>query len=235
MSGMMDSVGFSDQALESDSCGLLLGLLFSGAFGFGESPRAPGFVVDANFDTESLLVIGTGLVGEDVTRLSKAGSLEMFLKGRFVVADGSREGIARLHGEVKVGQGWLDDVLIDKSAGGFETTVEVESGNNGFECVGEDGGLGAASALFFAAAKAEETAKINAEGDLSEMAATDKRGTETREFALTGRGEAVKEGLGHGETEYGVAYKLKLLIIRGRRREGLGIGFVSERTVGECP
>jgi len=134
----------------------LLGLFLGGALGFGEGSGATGFVVDADFDAEALLVVGAALVGEDVVGLACAGGLEMLLEGGFVVADGAAEGLAAVEGEVKVGEGGLDDVLFDEGAGGGEATVEIEGCDDGFDGVGEKGGLFAASGLFFSTAQAEE-------------------------------------------------------------------------------
>jgi hypothetical protein len=49
-------------------------------------------------------------------------------------------------------EGGLDDVFFDEGAGGGEASIEIEGGDDGFECVGEQGGLSAASALFFSTA-----------------------------------------------------------------------------------
>ena len=54
---------------------------------------------------------------------------------------------------MEIGQGGVDDLLLDEAAGGGEAAVEVEGGDDGFEGVGEEGGLAAATALLFAAAE----------------------------------------------------------------------------------
>ncbi len=95
---LIAEVGLSEEALEGEAGGLLLGLFFGGAFGFGEGAGASVFVVDADFDAEALLVVGAALVGEDVVGLAGAGGLEVLLQGGFVVADGSAEGVAGLRG-----------------------------------------------------------------------------------------------------------------------------------------
>ena len=159
-------------------------MFLGGSFGFGEGAGAALFVFDADFDAEALLVVGAALVGEDVVGLAGAGGLEVLLQGGFVVADGSAEGVAALHGEVKIGEGGLDDVLFDEGAGGGEAAVEVEGGDDGFEGVGEKRGLSAASALLFAAAEEEVRAEVDAGGDLAEMTAADEGGAEAGEFAL---------------------------------------------------
>ena len=149
--------------------------------------------MDADFDAEAFLVVGTALVGEDVVRLAGAGGLEMLLQRGFVIADGSAEGVAALHGEVKIRQGGLDDVLFDEGAGGVETAIEVEGCDDGFEGVGEECGLAAAAALFFAATEAEERAEVDASGDLAEVAAADEGGAEAGQFAFARGGEAMEE------------------------------------------
>ena len=160
-------------------------------------------------------MVGAALVGEDVVGLAGAGGLEVLLEGGFVVADGSAEGVAALHGEVEIGQGGLDDVLFDEGAGGVEAAIEVEGGDDGFEGVGEQGGLAAAAALFFAATEAEERAEVDAGGDLAEVAAADEGGAETGQFALAGGGEATEEGFGDDEAEDGVADELELFVVGG--------------------
>jgi hypothetical protein len=132
-----------------------------------------------------------------------------------VVADGSAEGVAALHGEVKIREGGLDDVLFDEGAGGVEAAIEVEGGDDGFEGVGKKGGLPAATALFFAATETEERAEIDAGGDLAEVAAADEGGTKTGQFALTGGGEAMEERFGDDEAENGVADELELFVVGG--------------------
>ncbi len=180
-------------------------------------------------------MVGTAGVGEDVVGLAKAGGLEMLLQGGFVVADGSAEGAGALQGEVKVGQGGLDDVFFDEGACGGEAAVEIEGGDDRFEGVGEESGLFAASALLFAPAEEEERTEVDAGGDLAEVAAADERGAEAGELALARGWEAAEEGLGDGETEDSVSDELELLVVGGGVGEGLGFGLVGERTVGESP
>jgi hypothetical protein len=159
----------------------------------------------------------------------------VLLEGGFVVADGSAEGVAGLQGEVEVLHGGGGDVLFDEGAGGIEATVEIESGDDGFESVGEDRGFFAAAALLFSAAEEEMGAEVDAGGDVCQVAAADEGGAETGEFALAGVWEAAEESFGDGEAEDGVSDKLELLVVGGRVGEGLGFGFVGERTVGEGP
>ena len=133
-----------------------------------------------------------------VVRLAGSGGLEALLEGGFVVADGSAEGVAGLQGEVEVGHGGGDDVLLDEGAGGGEAAVEIDGGDEGFEGVGEDCGLFAATALLFSATEEEVGAEVDAGGYFSEMAAADERGAETGELALAGVGEAAEESFGDG-------------------------------------
>jgi hypothetical protein len=143
---------FGDEALEGEAGGFLLGFFFGCAFGFGQRGEAAFLVVDADLDAEALLVVGAALGGEGVVGLAGSGGLEALLKGGFVVADGSAEGVAGLQGEVEIGEGGVDDVLFDEGAGGGKATIEIDGGDESFEGVGEDGGLFAATALLFAAA-----------------------------------------------------------------------------------
>src|SRR5260370_914761 len=64
-------------------------------------------------------MVGAALVGEDVVWLAGSGGLEGFLEGGFVVADGSAEGVAALHGGVKRGAGGRDGVLFGEGAGAW--------------------------------------------------------------------------------------------------------------------
>jgi len=100
----------------------------------------------------------------------------------------SRQGalLAGIQGEVKIGEGGLDDVPFDEGAGGVEAAIEIKGGDDGFEGVGEEGGLAAATALFLAATETEERAEIDAGGDLAEVAAADEGGAKAGQFALTG-------------------------------------------------
>jgi hypothetical protein len=116
---------------------------------------------------------------------------------------------------VKVWEGGLDDVPFDEEAGGIEAAIEVEGGDDGFESVGEKGGLAAAAALFFAATETEERAQVDAGGDLAQVAATDEGGAETSQFALAGGREAMEERFGDDEAENSVAYELKLFVVGG--------------------
>jgi hypothetical protein len=136
---------------------------------------------------------------------------------------------------MKIGDRWLYDVPFDKGAGGVETAVEVECGDDGFKCVGEECRLSAAAALLFTAAEAEERAEIDAGGDFAKMAAADEGGAEARELALARTGETTEERFGDGEAEDGVADELKLFVVGGGAEERLGIGFGGKRAVGESP
>jgi hypothetical protein len=75
-------------------------------------------------------------------------------------------------------------VLFDEGTGGGETTIEIESCDDGFESVGEDCGLFAATALLLSATEEEKCAKVDAGCDLSQMAAADERGAEAGELAF---------------------------------------------------
>jgi hypothetical protein len=221
--------------LEGEPRSILLGLFLGGSFGFGEGARAALFVLDADFDPKAFLVVGAALVGEDVVGLPGAGGLEMLLEGGFVVADGTAEGFAGLQCEVKIGEGWLDDVFFDEGAGRGETAVEVESSDDGFERVGKKSRLSAAAALFFPAAKKKERAEIDASCDFAEMVAADERGTEASEFTFARGWKSAEERLGDGEAKDGVADELELFVVGAGIGERLGISFVGERAVGEGP
>ena len=231
------------ELLEGEAGGFLLGLLFGGALGFGEGAGVAGGVVDADFDAEALGVVGAGLIGEDVLGLAGSGGLEMLLKGGFVVSDGSAEGVAGVKGCVEIRECGLDDLFLDEAAGGGESAVEVEGGDDGFERVGEDGGFAASSAVLFATAEEDVVAEADAEGDVAEVTAADDGGAEAGELALAGVGEALEEGFGGEEAEDGVADEFELLVVGagvgGGAGEGLvvagGIGLVGEGTVGEGP
>ena len=112
-------------------------------------------------------MVGAGLAGEDVLGLASADGLEVLLEGGFVVADRSAERVAGFEGGVEIGQSGFDDLFFDEAAGGGESTVEVEGGDDGFEGVGQDGGLAAATALFLAAAEEDVVAEADAEGDVA--------------------------------------------------------------------
>jgi len=229
--------------LEGDAGGLLLGSLFGGALGLGDGSGVSGGVVDADFDAEALGVVGAGLVGEDVLGLASTDGLEVLLKSGFVVADGSAEGVVGLECGVEIRKGGLDDLLFDEAASGGEASVEVEGGDDGFECVGEDGGLATAFAVLFAAAEQDVVAEADAESDVAEVTTADDGGAEAGEFALAGVGKALEEGFGGEEAEDGVADELELLVIGARVGGGGGerlvvlggIGLVGERTMGEGP
>ena len=135
------SLLFRHEAFERDARSLLLRLFFGGAFGFGESASTSVAIWDADFDTEEFLVIGATLRGEDVLRLACSSGLQVLLKGRLVVADGSREGVAGAESSVELGHRRLDDVALDEGTRGVETAVEVERGDDGLEGVGRRAGF----------------------------------------------------------------------------------------------
>jgi hypothetical protein len=142
----------------------------------------------------------------------------MLLEGGFVVADGSAEGVAAVECGVEIGEGGLDDLSIDEAARGGESAVEVEGGDDGFEGVGEDSGLAAASAVLFATAEEDVIAEADAKGDVAEVTAADDGGAEAGELALSGVGEALEQGFGGEEAEDGVADEFKLFVV------GAGVG-----------
>lgn len=146
--------------------GGLLSLLFGKAFGFGDGDGVFGIIgkwgKDAYFDPKMLLVVGSGLGGENVAGLALPGRLEVFLESGFVIPDGSRKGIFRAQGGVKGGQRRLDDVPADEGASGLQAAIQKERRDHGFKGVGEDCGFVAASAEIFATAKAEERTEADA-------------------------------------------------------------------------
>jgi len=226
---------FGEEALEGDAGGFLLGLFFCVAFGFGEGSGTAEAVAYADFNAEAFLVVGAALGGEDVVGLAGTAGLEMFLKSGFVVADGPREGVAGLQGEVEIGEGRLDDMSLDEGAGGVEAAIEIEGGDDGFEGIGEQGWLFAAATLLFSAAEEKEVSQADAGGYMAEVVAADERGAETGELSFSGGGEATEERFGDGETEDGVADELQLLVVGGGIERGFGVGFVCEGAMGECP
>ena len=82
-----------------------------------------------------------------------------------MVADGSGEGVFGVEGGLEAGERRVDDVAADEGAGRFETAIEIEGGDDGFECIGEDGGLLTATAEVFAAAEAKEGAEADVRCD----------------------------------------------------------------------
>jgi hypothetical protein len=116
--------------------------------------------------------------------LAGSGGLEVLLQSGFVVADGSAEGVAGLQGNVQIGHGRRDDVLVDKGAGGGKATIEIKRCDDGFQGVGEDGWFLAATALLFSAAEEEMVSEVDAGGYFSEMAAADERGAEAGKLAF---------------------------------------------------
>ncbi len=92
------------KTLKGDPGGLLLSLLFGGAFGFSEArepPRPSGMRTSTR---KSYRWSGPLSGGEDILRLTSSGGLKVLLKGRLVVADGSAEGIAGAESSLKVGE-----------------------------------------------------------------------------------------------------------------------------------
>jgi len=201
------------KAFERDARSLLLGLFLGGAFGFGEGAGAAVAIGDADFDAEEFLVIGSALSGEDVLRLACSCGLKVFLESGLVVADGSGEGVAGAEGSVEVGDRGLDDVALDEGARGVETAVEVESGDDGFESVGEERGLLAAAALLFSAAKAEQCAETDAFCDAAKVTTADEGCSKAGEFAFASVGKAAEEAVGYGKSEDGVPHELKLFVV----------------------
>jgi hypothetical protein len=190
---------FGEQCFECDTGGLLLCLFLGAAFRFGECSVASEAVGDADFDAEELLVIGTALSSEDVLRLADSSGLEVFLEGGLVIANGSGEGVTGAEGAVQIGKRGLDDVVFDEGSGGVESAVEVEGGDDGFDGVGEESWLVAASALLFAAAEAKECPKADALADVSEVPAADEGGAEAGQLSLAGAGEAAIKAFGYDQ------------------------------------
>jgi len=221
--------------LEGEASGVLLGLFFGGSFGFGQRARASALVFYANFDAEALLMVGAALGGEDVVGLAGSVGLEVLLQGGFVIADGAAEGVAALQGKVEIGKSRFNDVFFDEGAGGIESAVEVEGGDDSFQGVGEKSWLSAAPTLLFAAAKKEQRAEVDSRGYLTKVASADERRAETGQFALAGSWEAAKERFGDDEAKDRVPHELELLVVGGGIGEGLGVGLVGERAVGESP
>jgi hypothetical protein len=226
---------FGEEALEGETGGFLLGLFFCVAFGFREGSGTAEAVAYADFNAEAFLVVGAALGGQDVVGLAGTAGLEMFLKGGFVIANGSREGVAGLQGEVEIGKGGLDDMPLDEGAGGGEAAVKIERGDDGFEGVSEQGWLLAAATLLFSATEEKEVSQADAGGHIAEVVAADERGAEAGEFSFSGGREATEERFGDGETEDGVADELQLLVVGGGIERGFGVGFVCEGSMGECP
>jgi hypothetical protein len=60
-------------------------------------------------------------------------------------------------------------VAFDEGARGVETAVEIERGDDGFESIGEERRLLAATTLFFSAAEPEHGAEADALGDAAKV------------------------------------------------------------------
>ncbi len=200
-----------------------MGLLLGGGLGFGEGAGLAGGVVDADLYAEALGVVGAALGGENVLGLTGADGLKMLLEGGLVVADGSGEGVAIVEGGLERGQSGLDDFFFNEAASGGEAAVEIEGGDDGFERIGEERGLAAASAGFFTAAETDVVAEADSGGDVAEVAGGDYGGAEAGELAFAEVREALEEGFGGEEAEDGVADEFELLVVGGGVVEG-GVG-----------
>ncbi len=187
--------------------GFLLRLLFGGAFGLGD-----GVIVDEDFYAEKTFMVGTGFFEQTVGGFRAVVGLEHLLEGGFVVADGGGELLAGGEG---AGSGVGENFALDEGSGGFQAGVEVEGRYEGFDDVGEEGGVGAGVIVLRGVAEKEVGAELEAGADLAEMPAADYGGAEAGERTFAMRGEASVEGLGSEEAEDGVADELELLVILG--------------------
>ena len=112
-----------------------------------------------------------------------------------------------------------------------DPAVQVNSRDDRFERVHQQGFLGTAAAHLLAASEIEETAEIDPPRHAVQMGGTHQVSLLARELAFGRFGEAPHQGLRDQKAQDGIAQELQLFVIV--LRFGTGTGFVGQGTVGE--
>jgi hypothetical protein len=189
--------GEDAEFFEGELCGALFGLFFGGAPGAAE-----GAVADGDADFEIFGVVGAGFVDEDVAGGGVEDLLGVLLKEAFVIL-------------LVGGGGVLIDVGVhveeDEVAGGEETAVDVEGGDDAFEDAGGEGG-GSFGSAGHAFADEDEFGETEGVGDGGAGVAADDGGFEFGEVAFEVVGEEFEEAVADDESEDGVTEEFEAFV-----------------------
>jgi len=123
------------------------------------------------------------------------------------------------------------DYTVDNASGLVETAVEVDSSENGFDCVGEEGAFLAATGEFFAASELEAVAEVDGAGDADEMGGGDDAGLVDAEVAFGEFGVVTEEVFADQEAENGIAEEFELFVVFGHGLAALA-AFTVEAAMG---
>ncbi len=156
-------------------------------------------------------MVGTALIGKNVTRLADSCCLQALLQRGLVVADGGALGKSL----AKFWQSRGDDLALNEGGCGRKTTVEVQRGNDGFKGICEERRLFASATAIFPATQSKMDAKVQRNGHGSKVCAADNRRTKTGQIPFACGGKAAEELLCHDKAQDGIPKKLQLLVVGG--------------------
>ncbi len=121
-----------------------------------------------------------------------------------------------------------------KRARQIQAAIEIEGGEQGFDRVGEQGGLAAASGFFLSPAKPEVAPQMQLVGAVQEMIGIDEMGAKLGKLTLLIGREALKKLLAGDQLQDGVAEEFELLIVSGRAEALACEGAVGQRLLQQC-
>ena len=174
------------------------------------------------------MVIGTALGLDGIFGLAALLGLQNFLQCRFVVSNAA----APQHLVTQTGSNGIDDLAHDKGTRRLDSGVEIERADHGFDAVGEEGILMAASAAFFSAAEEHVVAEFQPAGHRAQLAAADQFRAQPGQRAFIQFGIAPAQRFSNQQAHDGIAKELKLFVVGAgirsvdhARRRGTACGF----------
>ena len=173
---------------------------------------------------------GTVFLQEGVNGLRASGGVDEFLQARFVVGE-ARSFVGMSFKPAKFrGEDFLKDDLLREG----ETGVEVESGEDRFKGIGEEGGLGSSAALFFATAETQVQSDSETLGGADQVFGADEMGLQFRELSLVVLGESAEKLDAGDESEDGVADEFHLFVVRTESLVLASVRAMRKRLLDEC-
>src|SRR5262249_31604858 len=137
-------------------------------------------------------------------------SLRQFLEGALEIVHGGLDVVVGTLVQFRDG---IQNVGTNKLAGHVQATVKEYGGDQGFESVHQQGLFSAASAHFFAAAKFEIRAEVQAPGNPVKVHSAHQVRLTARKFAFALIGKTLDQCLGDQKTEDGITQEFQLFIV----------------------
>ncbi len=187
--------------LDEEKGGFLAGKLFRAAGGAADEP-----VADTGFNDKNFGMLGAASTDDGVFGSGEAECLGALLEDALVVVQSE-------FGRAGVDLNALKYVCRDEPAGRFDPAIQIDSGDESFERIRQDGFPLAAAIAFLASSEQQVFSQAEIEGAEVQMGRADQVRLPLGQLALLGGRMLPDESFAHNKPENGVTQKLELFVV----------------------